>query len=215
MSGQSTPLRVIKTQRNIRVDAVYADKDFQYAAYALKWELQQYLLAKGQIDTAEDLTFFNRQLLSRFADKALIKTYESIIRQFQIEDKELWVFLQLSQYSEKDTAITFVLEANKDYVTINIHPWAKKQDLIDHWPKIEALLATRNGYVKKLRGPKDPKLIYAVMKAREKNIKFAEIADAINGNNLDGYDRKETAKNDWDEWSIRDHYNRYKNIVVK
>jgi len=203
----------INTQTNMRLRAVYADKMFQKAAATFKSYLIKHLTDSGRLKIPDDFTHFSKVVLYRDCGEEAIERYEKLICDYQIKDSELWTYLGLSQAPDKDHAISIVFDSNK-YLTINIYPWAKKQDLIDSWHRIEELLKTRDGYVGKLRGPKDIELIYAVSKARKRGESFAQIADALNENRLEGYDKKHDNSKEWDQWTLLDHFNRYKNIVA-
>ena len=205
----------VNTHTNIRLGLVYKDKAFQDIAKGFKSHLLDFLLAKDFIKSPKDFTHCSKAVLVEIFEQKMVDEYDAIIEKYSLKDSELWAYLDLSAVAVKDSAIDISTEADTDYVTVNIHPWAKKQDLVNSWSKIEAILKSRKGYVKRHRSPKDIKLVYAVKKARDDGMSFSQIANAINNNNFDDYERAKDGKNDWDQWSIADYYGRYKHIVVK
>ncbi|MEI7689359.1 MAG: hypothetical protein WCI79_00090 [Candidatus Saccharibacteria bacterium] len=207
--------RKINTNNNMRLDVIYADREFKVATRFFKEDLVKYLIDKGYFELPEHFTYCSKTLLDRLCDKKIIDKYNNIIKKFNISDNELWVFLGLSTASHRDSSISIDLTADKEYVTINIYPWAKQEDLKSSWCMIEKLLKTRKGYVGKLRGPKDIKLIYAVAKALSNDMGYKDIAKLINDDLLKGYRRPDGDKKTWSGPELTEHFNRYKYILFK
>lgn len=203
---------VAKTQRNIRLTMIYEDPRFIEDARAYRDGVAHHLLAKGLISTPEQFFTGSRKIIEGLG-KPWPDRLDVLLSGYDITDDEFWSFLELNQVPVFDTPIEIDLSEG-DYINLRIHPWAKKKHLMEAWAAIEEVLRTRKGYTQKLRGVDNPQLLYAVMKAK-KTHKFAEIAEQINNDALEGYTPTKVSKRDWDEAGLKDYFQRNKKYVVK
>lgn len=223
MSKSSQNKHLVKTPNNVRIDTAYSDADFQMDAHNFHKEVVEHLMDNGYLKSPEYFTHCSRAVLESTCTEAIVDKYDMLLKHYNVKDGEFWAFFYLQRTpfpvsmdasATGDSPIVIDLTEQSNYLTVNVYPYATEADWAKQWSAIKDLLKRKQGYVERLRGPDNPKLLYAITKARNTNIKWGELADLINSNSLEGYVRQKGDKKSWDEATLKSYYHINKKYVV-
>jgi hypothetical protein len=166
----------------------------------------------NELSSYDDITVNQNQLIESNGSKITLigfdvnfenKTYPlpekylniilNIAKEYFIEPEDISHYLSMKQtlplnknpIVSKERRVSVHMDTNGVYIRLD-SPFASQRDVLDAWDNVEQMkhIAYDNYEQSKLKSNENPRLIYAVFKARKSGLSFRQITDLLNDNKL-------------------------------
>lgn len=217
----------MRTPKNIRLELVYSDPDFQRDAKAIHDRFTEELIVGnrpiGYIDGVKQGNVRSAGI-NKYASSDLNDDYRNLRERYELSAAEFTNFFTRNEVMEEDglntieqdSPVVIQLPSPDDtMLTIQIHPNATLKDIETHWSAIKEVLDYNFNKSERLRGPKNEILLWAVHKAKMNGKSYKKIAEEVTSNTLPQYEQQKGEKKNWSESEIRQYYYTYKMYVNK
>ncbi len=199
----------------LHVYQVFKDLDFQKDVKALRKSLEQLYYKDISLITSyndDHLLMDDKRLIKNLADKYCIDLMDLGIYADGLFDNGMLFGNHESMYG----GLSYEYVDSTHYFCYKIGPKTTLEQIVKDWPLIrEMRQLVYELYVgkpikikTKSKSPQNPELIYAIFKARSKNIKFSEIFKTYQNGKL--YEGQQNSNQFNSEDSLERYYRKYK-----
>jgi hypothetical protein len=185
---------------------VYEDPDF----VAVMDELAETI--SNRVSSYDDISVNQSQIIETNGNKKTLigfdvnfksKTYPlpeeyidiifNIAKEYFIEPEDIAHYLSMKRILppeitpsvSKDKRVSVHMDTDGVYIRLD-SPFASQRDVLEAWDNVEQMknIAYENYEQSKLKSNENPRLIYALFKARKSGLSFRQIAELLNENRL-------------------------------